>query len=241
MKLGMIGQLAGGKSLVGKAEKGLKADGKGEGPEGAAKGEALTEDGGLLAGLGYNTVDRRTSAKNVAERANLERFLKEMGGEDVKEGPKQAKGEEAAKEKRGDAETKAEPREAKEAAQDQPRAEARREGAEDGRVQGQAEAHEAQEAHEAREPQEAEAEHQGGRGRDEEDEQDKPGAGWVAEELEDKSDEEKVALRSPDALMDAHRCRGHLEDGGRCLRRVVKGSHYCREHFVPLVPTPPRA
>lgn len=236
MKLGMLGQAADGKGPVGKSEKALKADGKGEGAE---KGAALTEDGGLLAGVGYNTVDRRTSLKNVAERANLERFLSEMEG-DQAETPQTKGGEKGTEAKKKDeakpkAET-AEAKEAKEAPQDQPRAEAKREGPEDGRVQGQAEAQEAQEAQEMREPQEAEREHQGGgHGRDEEDERDKPGAGWVAEELDDHADENKVALKSPDALVDAHRCRGSLADGGRCLRRVVKGSQYCREHFVPVI------
>lgn len=240
MKLGVLGQAANGKGLVGKSEKGLKSDGKGEGPEGASKGEALTEDGGLLAGVGYNTQDRRTSRKNVAERANLERFLKEMDGEDAGETGKAQANDQGPEAKKDEAKPKTEAKEAREAKEQGPeqnRAEAKREGPEDGRVQGQAEAQEAAEAHEAKEPQEAEAEHQGGgRGQDEEDERDKPGGAWVAEELEDKSDKDNVALKSPDALADAHRCRGSLEDGSRCLRRVVKGSHYCREHFVPTIP-----
>ena len=41
----------------------------------AAAGTLMGADGALLAGLGYNPKDHRTSAKNVAEQAKSNRFL----------------------------------------------------------------------------------------------------------------------------------------------------------------------
>ncbi len=228
MKLGLGGKMpAEGKGLVSKGEKGLeggktKAEGKGDG-----KGEVMGEDGALLSGLGYNTADHRSSAKNVAERSNLERFLKEMEPEkgkdaDVKEQPESAK-----------AKDKGETKETKEAAQEQAPTETKRETAEEAHVQGQAEAKEAAETQKSKEGKEAEGESQGQKQGDDTDDEDKPGMGWLAEELDGHQQERKTGAKSSDILGDSTRCRGSLEDGGRCLRHPVKGDLYCREHFVP--------
>lgn len=234
VKLGVLGKMAEGQSLVGKAAKGMKgkegADGKGPG-----KGGALTEDGALLTGLGYNTVDHRSTAKNVAERANLERFLAEMGPEAGKEQgqAKQGKGGEEAAAKATKREGGDPTAEAKDpAGAEQARTEGPSERAEEGRVVGRHETQEAAERRETKEAEEPQTDQHGGRGQDDDEDQDKPGGGWVAEELEER-DDEKVALRNPDVLADQHRCRASLGDGSRCLRRSVKGSQYCREHFVP--------
>lgn len=233
MKLGLGGKMpAEGKGLVSKGEKGLeggktKAEGKGDG-----KGELMGEDGALLSGLGYNTADHRSTAKNVAERSNLERFLKEMEPEKGKEANAKEQPE-AAK-----AKDKAETKEAKETAQEQAPAETKRETAEEARVQGQAEAKEAAETPSAKEGKETEGEPQGQKQGDDTDDEDKPGMGWLAEELDGQQEKDQAGPKSSDLLGDSTRCRGSLDDGARCLRHPVKGTLYCREHFVPPDPGP---
>lgn len=239
MKLGLTGKMADGKGLVAKGEKGMEGSAKEGGAEGPGKGALMGEDGALLSGLGYNTADHRSSAKNISERANLEKFLKEMGPEtgakgELKEpGAEQSKGAEA----KDKAETPGQPKEAKDAPADNNKSEARRETADEARVQGQAEAKEAAEARETRETQEAESGQQQRQQKDEQDEEDKPGAGWLAEEFEERDEDRKAGLRTPDAMGNPNQCRGTLDDGSRCLRKPVKGMQHCREHFVP--PTPP--
>lgn len=46
-------------------------------------------------------------------------------------------------------------------------------------------------------------------------------------------------LRETDALGHAHRCRGLLEDGSRCLRRPPEGELYCSAHRAPELPVEP--
>lgn len=241
MKLGMLQKGAGGPGGLVKGEaKGMEGETKD--PSKLEKGTLMGADGALLAGLGYNPKDHRTSAKNVAEQANLERFLHEMEGDPKEIGAK--KGEEAPQtQKKGEAKEGREAREGrdgKEAATENRGPDRARDKADDARIQGQAEAKEAKESHQTKESQEAE--HQQGqqqRRDDQQDEQDKPGGAWVAEELEGQEVSSKRGLRAADALGEAHRCHGTMDDGTRCLRRPVKGTPYCREHFVPLSPPRP--
>lgn len=235
MKLGVLGKMADGKGLVSKGEKALHGDAKG-GPEGPGKGEAMGAEGVLLTGLGYNTADHRSSAKNISERANLEKFLKEMGPETGAKGEVKEGGPEARAKDKPDAETRGAKNEARDPGTEPARAEARREGADEARVQGQAEVREPTEARETKESQEAESGQQRQQ-KDDSDEEDKPGAGWLAEEFEAESVDRKRGLRTPDPMGNPHQCRGVLEDGSRCLRRPVRNMQHCREHFVPPTPT----
>jgi hypothetical protein len=54
-----------------------------------------------------------------------------------------------------------------------------------------------------------------------------------AREEEDER-EEREGLHEHEVFDDHTRCRGTLEDGGRCLRSAVEGTPYCREHAVAL-------
>lgn len=216
-----------------------------KGEKNPAAGEALGEEGLLLAGLGYAGGDQRTDRKNIAERSNLTRFLQEQ----LRDAPvpkRAVVSEEALLREAGDkapaadGETAAEggdKREANEARTEQQevRPQDRRD---DARVQGQKEA--TAEAKETSETAEAgEAEHQQ-QSSDEQDEEDKPGAGWVAEENEEDADEKRRGLRDVDALGQASRCRGTLIDGTRCLRRPEAGTPYCAEHAAQWRPIPAR-
>ena len=201
-----------------------------KGEKGPAQGQVLGEEGLLLAGLGYTGKDRRTDRKNVAERSNLTRYLREqlrdapslknanLTAEEamaLQEGAEQAGSEFEASGQEG---------EARESHADQEvRQQERREEA---RFQGQKEAAEQADTRETAEASEAEPHHQ----QEDQDEEDKPGAGWVAEENEEEGDEKKRALRDADLLGQQSRCRGVLEDGTRCLRKPNEGTPYCAEH-----------
>lgn len=236
MKLGMVQKGPGGPGGPVKGEaKGLEGETKDAAK--AEKGALLGQEGALLAGLGYNIKDHRTSAKNVAEQANLERFLHEMEGQPKELGAK--KGEEGPQGLKKGAEGK-EAREGREGKETQAEArgpERARDKAEDGRVQGQAEAKEAAEARRETEAKETEGQGQHKQQQDDQqDQDDKPGGAWIPEELEGQEISSKRGLRASDSLGEAHRCSGTLDDGTRCLRKPVKGTPYCREHFVPIVP-----
>ena len=215
---------------------------------GPATGQPLGEDGLLLAGLGYTGQDKHTTRKNVSERTNLSRFLQESfrdapvlkkGGlapehllllKDAADGMSPEALEAAIAEAEAELEAEAK-QEGQESGQEQDvRRQDRRE---DARIQGQKESAEAQEARETSESAEAE-QHQ--ERQEERDEEDKPGAGWVAEENEDEADERKRGLRTYDVLDDVTRCRGHLDDGTRCLRKSLEGTPYCREHAAAWQP-----
>lgn len=213
----------------GQAEaKGLVAQGK----EGLPKGAQLGPDGEVLAGLGYNGADKETGEKNVNEKQNVERFLKDTTVERSKdENPFSKLGERATEEAapKEQLAEQAEAAETKEAADGEIR---REEANEEARVVGQQT--EAKEAKEQSEVEDArEQQHQ-----QDDDEEEKPGAGWVAEELEDEEQERRKGLRMDDPLGEVHRCRHTLEDGTGCLRKPVSGTPYCREHAVLIVPRP---
>ena len=234
MKLGVVQKGPGGPGGIKGEAKGLEAEGK----DGAKteKGALLGADGALLAGLGFNIKDHRTSAKNVAEQANLERFLQEMNGEPKELGGKKGAEEGPMAQKGAAREGKEARGEAKDAPADAKAAEQPRDKADEARVQGRAEAQEPAAAREA--PEKAEAEQQGQQQHrdDQSDDEDKPGGAWIMEEIEGEQVVGKRGLRSADALGHAHRCNGTIEDGTRCLRKPVKGTPYCREHFVPVAP-----
>ncbi len=225
--LSQMGLFTGGAPKQGAPTAGKASAMKAE--QGPARGEAMGPEGLLLAGLGYSSRDRRTDQKNVAERSNLTRFLREQ----LRDGPA-LKGsdlaadegllKELAREESAQARAEGEAGEAREPGADRElRAQERRE---DARLQGQKEASEKAEARETAEPKEAEQQRQ----QEEQDEDDRPGAGWVMEEAEDEERAARPGLRLDDALGDANRCRAHLDDGQRCLRKPVAGTPYCREH-----------
>ena len=220
-KLGMATQPKGGEGV---AKKGLE----GQQPGGLQKGQAIG-DGKVLAGLGFNGADKTGSRKNVAEKENVARFLKDPGEEIEK--LRGAKGEKA--------EAKEADKAAAEAARDRGDAkEAQREGVrKDERADDvRAQAREVQERREAKETPEArEPEKERQRERDQQDEREKHGQAWAHEDGEDDDPDRPKhgALHEDDALGDSVRCRGTIEDGSRCLRKPVTGTPYCREHFLP--------
>ena len=216
-----------------------------KGAPGPATGQTFGEDGLLLTGLGYAGADKHTDRKNVAEKSNLSRFLQEAGREGVARQPGSAATEEPATNafeardgapaESADAQEGQETREAR-SEQQEVRQQERRD---DARLQGQKEAAEHAEVRESSEADQAEQQQHPG---EEEDEEDKPGAGWVAEENEDDREGKKRGLRDADLLGQPTRCRGHLEDGSRCLRKPTEGTPYCPEHAAqwPAMATPPK-
>jgi hypothetical protein len=232
---GGIGGLLGKLGLLGKgpaaadegkvAAQALKAEGGEAEKPGLPRGALLGEDGALLAGLGYNPADRHTDQKNVAEKNAVARFLEELGGD----APATAPGNP----REGATETKGETREAEareNTAPEEKRSEERGE-----RAAGPAE--EPREARRAKEPEEAERQRERDRdGQEKREDEDAQAQGWVAEEQEQEAPRKRRGLREADALGEHHRCRGHGDDGGQCLRKPVRGSAYCREHAALWVP-----
>lgn len=230
-KLGPRGQ--GGAS----GAQGLRGDGAREGP---AKGAELGPDGELLAGVGYGLKDGK-GPRNISERANMNRFLSEMGKdagaffEASAEAPAEGPGSERASAEGG--ELREGPAEARDKGEAREGAEAR-EADEAPAAPGEriGEAAPEKEAAEAP-PSEGEAhaedeEGDGGQsgGEDPDDEEERPGAGWLAEEAEEREKRRRFQVDGADPLGATHRCRGHLEDGTRCLRKPLEGTPYCREH-----------
>lgn len=193
-------------------------------------GGELGPDGLLTAGAGYAIRDRAGTLRNLVEQANVERFLAESeplplnqrADRDAGGPPKAAAKEEATAD--------APLREAKEerAPEDRPRDErAKEERGKDVREDVLREA--PAEETETREIQAEKTE--GERPKDEsEDEEDRPGWGWLADEAEERERDEKRRVGGSDPLGATHRCRGHLEDGTRCLRRPIGGTPYCLVH-----------
>lgn len=210
--------------------KGLHAEGKdAKGPE---KG-SLLGDGTVLAGLGFNGEDKKGAAKNVVEKANIDRFMQDPSN-DVKEFQnalrqmKDAEPMEKAHAHEGHHVDKKEAKELKEEVR-------REEKLDDVRGQAAQETKEKKEARESAEAKEAEKE----RERDEEkDDREKHGGAWAQEEQEQDEQPKKRrgALYESDLLGERTRCHGKLEDGTRCLRKPLEGSAYCREHMVVSVP-----
>jgi hypothetical protein len=205
---------------------------RGEGKDGKLpeKGSLLGEDGQLLSGLGYNPTDKQAAAKNVAERANVERFMQEVNPEHLKSAfTDDKKGAEVKAEKMD--KTDAEERFDRDRTERQTIGEERRleERVDDTRAQVMQEAKNEKEQREVRETKEHEKE----RDQDErgDDEREKHGTPWVMEEM-DREEEKKRrrGIRLDDALGAETRCHGLLEDGSRCLRKPMPGTPYCRQH-----------
>jgi hypothetical protein len=228
-KLGLLAKAAPAGKPEGGAAQGLKAA-EGEAPPGLPKGALLGEEGALLAGLGYAGEDRHSATRNVAERSAVAKFLHELA-----EDPR-APTTTAPKEEGPTKEHDADRAEARgERAADDPQATRREEKAEDARAQAREET--AKEARREREADEAEGHRERQRDPEEREDEDAHGQGWVAEEQEQEEEApRRRGLREADALGEAHRCRGLLEDGTRCLRKPGGGASYCPEHAL-RVPT----
>jgi hypothetical protein len=173
-------------------------------------------DGKVLAGLGYSGKDKQTSEKNVAERENIQRFVREP---DLGKLSAHAKGEERgadkANEKPGAERDAARADEARAA---EPRNEAR---AEEPRAQHQ-EAAPREEARTREAPQPL---------REEQRAPDEGGQGHGQGRGEDGSEEqEHEGHHTRDVLGDVAHCRHVGAEGARCLLRPLDGSNYCREH-----------
>ncbi|MEM7676377.1 MAG: hypothetical protein AAF449_10280, partial [Myxococcota bacterium] len=71
-------------------------------------------------------------------------------------------------------------------------------------------------------------------------EKDKPGAGWVRHFQEEDLEQRPLAQPGQATAMDnPNQCRGHLEDGSRCLRKSKPGLPYCAEHVATWAPIQP--
>lgn len=228
-----LGPLGGGK--------GEAAGGKGEGVtasamDGVEKGAELGPEGMLLGQLGFGGADRRSSLRNRVELANIERFLADSGPElrggkepAAKPAAAEAKSKEAGTDKEG-------PKAERETEAAGPEREATH-GAEERRDAAFADVRELEgaglpEAELQEADAQGDAEGRGGSGEDEDaqgDEEDRPGAAWLAEELEER-ERRRRSGRGTEGLGAAHRCRGTLSDGSRCLRKPMQGTPYCREH-----------
>lgn len=211
------------------AAKGLE----GQPGEEKTKGAAIGPDGTALSGLGYNVEDKQTLRKNVAERENIARFLREIKDDGpllkedlapkdaLKDGPKEVKEAKDAKEAK-EAKDQKEATEVKETKD----AKGREEAKEEVKTAARQETHEERER---RDQQERE------RHRDQQqqkkDEDEGAGSGWVMSEQEaEEAEERRRGLRDGDVMGEAHRCHGMIEDGSRCLRKPISGTPYCREH-----------
>jgi hypothetical protein len=207
------------------AEKGLQAGGPKDpkAEPGVEKGTALG-DGALLAGLGHNVQDKKTALRNIAEQANIDRFLQDphTGAEakDAKESPATQR-----EDRMRDARDPKEARELREF-----REELRREERlDDAKMQAFQEQKTEKEREKEREAKERERQRDD-REKDR-DEDEKHGSAWLQEELEREEEEQRRrGVRDEDALGGYTRCRGHLDDGTQCLRKPVQGTPYCREH-----------
>ncbi|MCB9652793.1 MAG: hypothetical protein H6729_01520 [Deltaproteobacteria bacterium] len=241
----------------GKARQGVHAGalkgeaGAGEG-EGTARlrGHVLDAEGVLLSGLGYAGDDRTNAAKNLAEQANVDRFLARADTLERGDTANQAGGilkdnaaEARAREARGllddpagkaaDGVRRAEAAgvelrseaERPRLAVREPTPEERREGERDegGREGGHGQ-------------RDSDGQGEGGDDHRQGDESPKqlqflPGdLGPARSGLDADDGRNAEGLRSADVLGSVHRCRGEHADGGRCLRKPVPGTPYCREH-----------
>ncbi|MBK8012888.1 MAG: hypothetical protein IPK13_16225 [Deltaproteobacteria bacterium] len=215
------------------------------GPGGVLRGSLLDADGVLRSGLGYAGEDRAHAAKNRAEQANIDRFL--AGGDTHEVRSSVRAGEIALAEAAEDARDRearglwdaggadkglASSRKGKDGASDarpdiehprllvrEPVSEDRNQARDDGGREG---------GHGQRDSGEG-----GGDGHRQDDDEPKQliRSSWHGEEARACGEEHQTeGLRADDVLGSAHQCRGELSDGGRCLRKPVPGTPYCREH-----------
>lgn len=208
---------------------------KQEKAEGPKKGAPIAD--GVLAGVGYSEQDKSGVQKNVAEKENVARFLRDPELDQILRAkefgdPEKAAAEQKPAEKQAEAKDK----------QDVQRQEARREEKADDM---KAFAKEAQQQQEAREAQKADKEQHPNERKEEEEEgrEQQRGQGWDDPEHQKEDEDGERGQYDPDAIGDGARCRSQLEDGTRCLRKPLHGTNYCREHAVdshaidPLPPT----
>jgi hypothetical protein len=208
---------------------------QGKDQKAAEKGAALGDEAALLAGLGYNPADKQALQKNVAEKANIERFMQEV----VHDSQKTT----ATDDKKGDAfladkngKTDADERLERDRGE-------KSQAIDDAKLDDHIDdvrahvTHEAKQEREHRDVRETK-EHQKDRDQDQnQDEQEKHGTPWIQEEIEHEEEKKRRrAIRLDDALGAEARCHGTLSDGSRCLRRPVPGTPYCREHVFPSQP-----
>lgn len=218
-KLGIpLGKAAGGAEAA-KAALQAKETKDAKGPQ---KGRSLA-DGELIAGMGFSPEDKTTAQKNLAEKANIDRFMQDPTGaaREAREAPGFRDHAPA-----GDV------RDAR--AEDGPKGASSQELRDDIRREERGDelrhraGQEAKDPKEREPPEKKEAER---RRRDHDEEEGRRGSPFVHEEITpDEDDEHRPALRDEDALGASDRCRGTVADGTRCLRRPVEGTPYCREH-----------
>lgn len=220
-KLGLnVGQ--GAEKADGKlAQKGLT--GQTKEAKGLEKG-AVIGDGKVLAGLGHTPHDKRTGERNLVEQANIDRFLQDpQVPQDTKEQPATQKQADAS-ERNQDAREAREGREVREEVR-------REEKTDDARAQAHGDKKQLEEQKEARENKEHERERERQRDEREKDDEKKRQA-YVEEQLEREEETKNgKGLRSDDVMGAHSRCRGHADDGTRCLRKPMQGAPYCREHL----------
>lgn len=207
---------------------------------GPLKGAPIGPDGQLQAGIGYATGDRHAAARNVAEKANVERFLAEHHADRPAprgERPREGQAFTRAGAGRGEA------RDARDGRADEPRREGEERRLDEGPREPQvldggraeAEAHDPRADREPHADREGKGEGEGGHGgggskEGDEDEDDRPGGGWVLEEAEEAERRRAFRVEGADPSGAASRCRGLLEDGRPCLRKPLAGMAYCRVH-----------
>lgn len=197
-------------------------------PAGLFEGE-MGQDGVLAKGFGFSGADRRSQLRNLVEQTNIEQFIqsegetpsKDLAQPRAKADPERAKA--GAQDKSSLQEAKQEPREAEPL-----RAQHLDELTE--LALAELLGHELPEFLKDERPLEKEGEkHQRDR-QGEEDEEDRPGAGWTAEELDEREGRRKVRRKGSTGLGEATRCKAFLPDGTRCLMKPEEGTPYCRVH-----------
>lgn len=192
-------------------------------PAGLVDGvEEMGEEGLLLRNLGFTRTDRRSEKRNVSEQANIEQFLQAEGKELALSMPEEVEVPsvehdafegEVANEQEQLRETKEERAAFAEAREIQ-------EGFEGVSLKEEAPA----------EQDGGDSQSEGGKEGEEQDEDERPGAAWLAEELDEREKKKKRDADGAEVFADVHRCRGTLEDGSRCLRKAQDGTPYCQIH-----------
>jgi hypothetical protein len=222
--LGKLGKGEGKDGALGVDVKGMTGH-----VEGPAKGQELAE-GKLLAGVGYNLKDNAAD-QNLAEKANISRFLQDPKEAADKEATKSKADANASGQKNPDEKPlkeRLEGRDARERVTKETQQERKTE-------EFRSELREARQVHEQQRTKESHESEEKHRERDQEREQqrEQQGQAWVQDAPPPEEDHpERHGLYDRDAMGEADRCRGHLEDGTRCLRKPVEGSQYCREHLA---------
>jgi hypothetical protein len=227
--LGKLGKAEGKEGQLGVDAKGMTA-GHAEGP---AKGQEIAE-GKLVAGVGYAVKDNAAD-QNLAEKANISRFLQDPKEAADKKATEAKSDANASGQKNPEERTTKERLEARDVREQVSKETQKERKTEEFRSELR-EARQVQEQQRTKESHESDEKH---RERDQERDQqrEQQGQAWVQDQqvLEDDHPE-RHGLYDRDAMGEVDRCRGALEDGSRCLRKPIEGSSYCREHLA----APPR-